>query len=489
MLARSRSFVDIKEVVERISSDDITDERHIARFEEEFCRYIGAHRCIATNQARAGLLIALKALHLSLGDEVIVQSFTFHGVLDAILDAGATPVLCDISAADFNANPNDVEKRITEKTKVIIATHLFGVPCDIDETMAIAAEHNCVLFEDCAQCLGATYNGKKVGTFGDISFFSFNYEKHLSTGQGGMLAINNRDLLSDSLAVARTYERMPLHGEKCYVYGLLMQCIANEKDTYSTLLPATFGQDCCTKDPESFDQMEDLIAACATEDDIRARMLPRIRERIRGGSGNTALQRNPITRKVLEGETARRIIQGVSRLKARFAGPVYDHVESKYLLMNSLRAIVGRVGLQSLDTVNRIRNRNAAVLIESFRDQGAFIPTAVSEKKGPVFLKYNVLNSTRYPLSYITNRARKEGYEIGNFQWPEPVHRWNHYPLLIPHARKSLSVSEYIAHHIINIPVHYYITPEEIVNMAAFLEQFGSPTQRNRPRIAQAANE
>ncbi|MFA7071795.1 MAG: DegT/DnrJ/EryC1/StrS family aminotransferase, partial [Methanoculleus sp.] len=116
MLARFGSYLNIEEIVDCIHSDRVLDEDTIREFERKFAHYIGAPRCFATNQARAGLLIALKSLPISPGDEVIVQSFTFQGVIDAILDAGGQPVLIDNSPADLNADVGAIEKSVTEKT-------------------------------------------------------------------------------------------------------------------------------------------------------------------------------------------------------------------------------------------------------------------------------------------------------------------------------------------------------------------------------------
>lgn len=216
MLARSRSHVDVDAIVAHLSSDEGNDPENIHLFEKKFAEYMHAPRRIATDQARAALLLALRAHHLSPGDEVIVQSFTFSGVIEAILEAGGRHVLVNNNLDDFNATPEEIEKKITERTRGIIATHLFGIPSDIDEIAVIASDHEVVLIEDCAQCLGATYQGAMAGTFGDLAIFSFNYEKHLSTGEGGMLVINNQNLIESMEQKAGTSQTASLFQEKCY---------------------------------------------------------------------------------------------------------------------------------------------------------------------------------------------------------------------------------------------------------------------------------
>jgi len=215
MLARSRSYVDVDAIVTHLASDEGKESENRHLFEKKFADYMHAPRCIATDQARAALLLALRALPLSRGDEIIVQSFTFWGVIDAILEAGGRPVLVDNSLEDFNADPKEIEKKITKRTRGIIATHLFGIPSDIRDIVSIADDHQVILIEDCAQCLGATYQGSMVGTFGDLSIVSFNYEKHLSTGEGGMLVVNNPDLIEAMEQETSTYQPASLFLERC----------------------------------------------------------------------------------------------------------------------------------------------------------------------------------------------------------------------------------------------------------------------------------
>ncbi|HOI14179.1 MAG TPA: aminotransferase class I/II-fold pyridoxal phosphate-dependent enzyme, partial [Methanoculleus sp.] len=190
MLARSRAHLNTEEIIATLSREDLEDVSHVRTFESRFCDYIGAERCYATNQARAALLIALRALDLSPGDEVLVPDFTYEGVVDAVLESGATPVFVEPALQDFNVPASHFAAKMTERTRAVIVTHLFGIPCEIGDLPAIARENGCVVIEDCAQCLGAEYKGRPVGSFGDFAVVSFNYEKHLTTGEGGMLAVN-----------------------------------------------------------------------------------------------------------------------------------------------------------------------------------------------------------------------------------------------------------------------------------------------------------
>lgn len=467
MLARFGSYLNVEEIVDHIRSDQSLDGETIKEFERKFARYTGSPRCFATNQARAGLLIALKSLPISHGDEVIVQSFTFKGVIDAILDAGGQPVLVDNSSDDLNADVDAIEKNVTEKTKVIIATHLFGVPCEIDAISSLARESGCYVIEDCAQCLGAAFGGRNVGTFGDMSIFSFNYEKHMTTGQGGILAVNNHNLIDPVKKTVDTYERVPLGSEKCFVYGMLLEYLALQRGAYKTRLTATFGEECYRRDEKLFREMDGLVEAAATEEEIRAALHPYLEKHV-------GRSRSMFREGILPEQVSRRLLG----IRNRFRAPLREHVEAEHLLMNAYRAAVGCIALDHLDAVNRIRNENAEQYLTELDGQDAYGMLAISSKKQPAFLKLNVLNNTPYPVSEITKQAEKYGYELGNFQWPKPVHLTYPYDVLVPHRREDLQASEHIADRLINIPVHCHVTPEDITGIVEFLARIGSQKGR-----------
>jgi perosamine synthetase len=236
MLNRARPHLDINKILEQFSSANPPDEEHIANFENNFCKYIDTCFCKAIDYGRYALSLALKTLNISKGDEVIVQSFICNVAIDAILSHGAKPVLVDSSLKDFNISPSEIRKKITSKTKAIIIAHLYGIPCDIDEILSIAEENNCFLIEDCAHCINSKYKEKKVGTFGDISFFSFNFDKPLSTGNGGMLVVNNKKLVDKAKEILDKLKRIDAQEDKKIVYGLFIQHILTNRDYPCTFL-------------------------------------------------------------------------------------------------------------------------------------------------------------------------------------------------------------------------------------------------------------
>ncbi|MGB7770192.1 MAG: DegT/DnrJ/EryC1/StrS family aminotransferase [Verrucomicrobiia bacterium] len=163
-----------------------------AQFEKDFARYCGAEHCVGFNSGTSALHVAMLLLGVGPGDEVVTTPFTFVATSWAISYAGAKPVYVDIDDATFNLDPKLLEKAITPKTKAVMPVHLYGHPFDLDPILAICRKHELPLVEDAAQGHGAKYKGKTIGTFGEISCFSFYPGKNLGAcGEGGALVTNN----------------------------------------------------------------------------------------------------------------------------------------------------------------------------------------------------------------------------------------------------------------------------------------------------------
>jgi dTDP-4-amino-4,6-dideoxygalactose transaminase len=164
-------------------------------FEREFADYIGCNHAIALTNGTVAIELALYALDIGPGDEVITTSRTFIASASAAVMRGATPVIADVDPVSQNITAETVRAVITPRTKAIVAVHLAGWPCDMDPIMALAKEHNIKVIEDCAQAHGASYKGRMVGSIGDIAAFSFCQDKILTTaGEGGMLTLNDEAL-------------------------------------------------------------------------------------------------------------------------------------------------------------------------------------------------------------------------------------------------------------------------------------------------------
>ncbi|HBT50418.1 MAG TPA: LegC family aminotransferase [Caldanaerobacter subterraneus] len=163
----------------------------VPEFEEKFARYLRVTSCVAVQSGTAAIHVALYELGIKEGDEVIVPAITFVATVNPIVYCGATPVFVDIDKDTWNIDPKEIEKAITSKTKAIIPVHLYGNPCDMDEIMRIAEEYGLYVIEDATESLGAEYRGRMTGTIGHIGCFSFNGNKIITTGGGGMISTNN----------------------------------------------------------------------------------------------------------------------------------------------------------------------------------------------------------------------------------------------------------------------------------------------------------
>jgi UDP-4-amino-4,6-dideoxy-N-acetyl-beta-L-altrosamine transaminase len=195
---------DIEEVVKVLKSDWITTGPKIAEFEDALCRYIGCKYAVAVNSGTSALDIAVQTLNLPEGSEVITTPFTFVGTSNAIIYNNSKPVFADIEKETRNINPDNVRKKITEKTKAIIYVNYAGQPCDIEELKEIAEEHDLYLIEDACHAIGAEYKAKKVGTLADMTVFSFHPVKHITTGEGGAVVTNNKEFY-DRLKILRNH--------------------------------------------------------------------------------------------------------------------------------------------------------------------------------------------------------------------------------------------------------------------------------------------
>jgi len=209
---------ELKLVTEAVRSGWVSSKgRFLKEFENNFANYIGAKYGVAVSNGTVGLHLAFTALGLSSGDEVIVPTFTFASVANAIIYTGANPVLVDSHPDYWCINPEEIEKKITSRTKAIIAVHLYGHPCDMNLLMKLSRGYSLNIIEDCAEAHGAEYKGKKVGSFGDVSCFSFYGNKLITTGEGGMCLTNNHALAEKM----RTLRDHGMSSEKRYWHEVI----------------------------------------------------------------------------------------------------------------------------------------------------------------------------------------------------------------------------------------------------------------------------
>lgn len=196
---------EIAEVVHSMKTGWLGTGPKVARFERDFAAYKGAAHGIAVNSCTAGLHLSMIAADMIPGDEVILTPITFCATANAIIHAGMTPVLADVDPVTMNLDPNEVEKKITPKTRAIVPVHFAGRPCDMDALVDIARRHNLKIIEDCAHAIETEYKGQKAGMIGDFGCFSFYVTKNIVTGEGGMVLVNDE-------ADATRLKILALHG-------------------------------------------------------------------------------------------------------------------------------------------------------------------------------------------------------------------------------------------------------------------------------------
>jgi perosamine synthetase len=196
---------EIQSVVDTLKSGWLTTGPKVKRFEEDFARYLGCSHAVAVNSGTAALHLALDAVGIKEGDEVIVPTMTFTATAEVVLYFKAKPVLVDCQPDTFNLDPEQIEAAITPKTKAIIPVHMAGQPCDMEEILRIARKHDLKVIEDVVYVFLVSYRGGRVGTIGDITCFSFYATKTITTGEGGMATTENAEY-------AERMRMMSLHG-------------------------------------------------------------------------------------------------------------------------------------------------------------------------------------------------------------------------------------------------------------------------------------
>lgn len=204
-------------IVSTIKSRWIIQGPRVEKFEKKIASYLGVKHAIAVSSGTTALHLALIALGIKEGDEVIVPSFSFIASANCILYVGATPIFADIDPKTYNVDPKDIEKKITKKTKAIIVVHQIGLPAEMDQIMDIAANKKLHVIEDAACSLGATYKGKQTGSIGDIACFSFHPRKSITTAEGGILTTNSNDI-AELLKSLRNHGVVRENGNDVYRY-------------------------------------------------------------------------------------------------------------------------------------------------------------------------------------------------------------------------------------------------------------------------------
>ncbi len=429
MLVRARPHLENEELLQVLSSNvSVVD---IEKFEIEFAEKIGLSRCYATHQGRDALALALKIIGTKPGDEIIVPNFICSVVIDSILSVGATPVLVDNSLTTFNVAVEDYERAITPKTKALLALHLYGIPSNADQLKQLAIQKNCYLLEDCAHTLNSKIRGKNVGTFGDLSFFSFNFDKPMSLGQGGMLAVNNAMLNEAAEKIVGNTRRETLEEEKSILKSLLLQHFLTAEARYVRYLPIVFAMDAMRYFPGVSSRIDDFIRS----GDFR--ILGRI-------ARQTGLLR--VIRKMMKN------VKSISR-----------HPEPALpLLMNALRAKFGTYQIKHLDAVEERRRANSLAYQKVFQATRDFQLPLLSDSFFASFSRFTVLTRDNEQRKQLIEKAKHCGVELDHGNWERTIASTTGYLNKVRKVNNVLETSEELAARILHLPTHYYVSAEHV---------------------------
>ena len=216
---------EIEEVEKVLRSGFIAQGPKVAEFEEAFANYVGAEHAVATSSGTTALHVALLALGVGKGDEVITTPFSFAATGNCALYVGARPVFVDIDPSTFNLDPEGIEDAITEKTKAILPVHLYGQPARMDRIMEISQEHDIPVVEDAAQAHGAKFQDQMIGSIGDMACFSFYPTKNMTTSEGGMITTNSSKL-ADQARILKAHGERERYQHSVLGYNFRMTDIA-----------------------------------------------------------------------------------------------------------------------------------------------------------------------------------------------------------------------------------------------------------------------
>ena len=206
---------EIAELVDSLRSGWITTGPKTEKFAEDFRRYVGGRFASPLSSATAGLHLAVLAHGIGPGDEVITTPMTFAATLNVVELAGATPVLADIDRRHLNIRVEEIERKITRRTKAIVPVHYVGQPCDLDPILALAEKHRLCVIEDAAHAIGTEYRGTRIGSFPTTSVFSFHPNKNITTGEGGMVVTGDEEVFEKvSLRNSTAWTETPGSGSR-----------------------------------------------------------------------------------------------------------------------------------------------------------------------------------------------------------------------------------------------------------------------------------
>lgn len=399
-----------------------------------------------TVSGRSAIYIALKSLGLSGGDEVIVPSFTCPVVLDAVISSGCVPVIVDVSPRNFAITPDNLKKAITERTRVVIFSYIFGLPADIEPIVEICNNEDIYLIEDTAQGLGIKVDGDYLGTYGDISVLSFNLDKHITSGGGGALLVKRSSGIEGVSSYLRDEE---IDGEQD-ILGLILQTLLM-KVNYDDFIPFTAGKDIVIKYNLKKDFIKKITERYLFWDDEPDEILD-IEKMITGGDRKVfGILKNKIFS----------IIRPLFPPDISSISPISE--------LDLLRKRLLSLELTRLEQLNEVRSRNTELLYGAL--SGLKKVAVVDEKFSNLpLLRFPIIvedNSLRKKIEYNLNRS---GFEVGLYNYPTPIHRIPAYRMRSKLAGQQRG-SEYIVKTLLNLPVHIDMRKNDLKRMVEAIKK------------------
>ncbi|PIS39682.1 MAG: hypothetical protein COT33_00670 [Candidatus Nealsonbacteria bacterium CG08_land_8_20_14_0_20_38_20] len=381
----------------------------VQRLEGEFRKYLGVKYAVSFNSGRSALLAILEAMDIKKDDEVLLQGFTCNTAVTPILAKGAKPVFVDVDET-INMDPDDLKKKITLKSKVVMIQHTFGFPAKIDEILKIARENNLFLIEDCAHSLGAEYKNRKVGIFGDAAFFSFGRDKIISSVFGG-IAVTNDEKIGECLKEFQEKLDFPSY------FWILQQLLHPILMNY-LILPA-YGL-------------------------------------------------NQYLGRVILGFCHKLSILSKAVSKKEKIGGIPEHFPKRF---PNVLAILALNQFKKLAQFNKHRRDLANLYERELKDAGLFLPLAKpQEGRMPVFMRYPILTDKN--TDEILQNARKRKIYLDDGWRKTPLVPPDTEIAKMEYNLGSCPRAEKIAKNIINLPTHINISQKEAKKISDFLKNY-----------------
>lgn len=444
MLPPSMPDVSAETVLAALRTPSAGDVGQVARIERLLAERHDARDALVTDRALDGFRILLDALQLRPGDEIILPAFTYPGVAHTIWAAGLTPVLADVSMPHFHMGVGEVERVLSRRTRAIVATHLFGMPCEMDALADLARQRGCFLLEDCAQGLGVRHRGRAAGSFGDAAIISFAHEKHLVAERGGAVVARDPGIAARIRRHASDMAVAPADEERDLLLALLLRIVFGSQSAHTGWLPDATWRAL----PSRHVMLRRALESCDTVDGISPAILAAAEPILKIELGYHRRWWNRLRRRI----HARR--------------PPDTPPPRR---MNGLRAglLLGQWGLLPRYAIERRSTLGRWREYLSHAHAPLPAPGAADAEISP--LKCNVLVRDSAAGAAILREARRRGWPIVASQWSRGLHQRPRLQGRVCAAPAGLPVTERIAATILNLPLYNGLPDHAMKEMAELI--------------------